>query len=142
MAQRGPRHLVPVDVHAGPATISTSCATCATVYEVGNLLRAALRPVAQPRFGAGDVGSLYSPMVYDAAAVALYALRQEIGDAAFRTLLREWPQRNADRAVTTAGLHRARLGDRRPRPQRVPERVALRPRQPPMPGHPTWSVRG
>ena len=40
-------------------------------------------------------------MVYDGAATALYALRQEIGDAAFRTLLREWPQRNAHRAVTT-----------------------------------------
>ena len=91
-------------------------ATSAASTSAGDLLRERYGPVAQPRFGARDIGSLYSPMVYDGAATALYALRQEIGDAAFRTLLREWPQRYAHRAVDDAGLHRARLGDRGPRP--------------------------
>ncbi len=108
------------------------------VYEVGDRLRRLYGPIAKPRYGADDIENLYSPMVYDVAGVALYALRQEIGDPAFRTLLREWPQRNAGRTATTADYIA------------LASEIAGRDlgsflnawlygtRQPPMPGHPEW----
>ncbi|GGM06302.1 peptidase [Nakamurella endophytica] len=38
--------------------------------------------------------------VYDRGPLAVHALRKEIGEAAFATVLREWPTRNAGRTVT------------------------------------------
>ena len=69
---------------------------------------------------------------------ALYALRQEIGDTAFRTLLREWPQRNAGRAVTTADYIAlaSEIAGRDLGPFLTAWLYGTR--QPPMPGHPDW----
>ena len=108
------------------------------VYGVGNRLRQLYGPIAKPRYGAENVDGLYSPMVYDVAAVALYALRQEIGDTAFRTLLREWPQRNAGRAVTTADYIAlaSEIAGRDLGPFLTAWLYGTR--QPPMPGHPDW----
>jgi aminopeptidase N len=111
------------------------------VYEAGDLLRDRYGPIAQPRFGARDIGSLYSAMVYDGAATALYALRQEIGDAAFRALLREWPRRYAHRAVTTQD-YIALASEIAGRDLSAFLNTWLYGlEQPPMPGHPTWTVR-
>ena len=102
-------------------------------YELGDEWRDSFGAVARPR-----ARTLFSPMVYEGAGVALYALRQEMGDAAFRTLLREWPQRNAGRVVTTADYIA------------LASEIAGRDlgaflnawlygtKQPPMPGHPDW----
>src|SRR5690606_10337747 len=44
---------------------------------------------------------LFAGAVYDRGAATLYALRQEIGDAAFGELSRAWSQRFADSTATT-----------------------------------------
>lgn len=44
---------------------------------------------------------LFAGAVYDRGAATLYALRQEIGDAAFGELSRAWPQGFADSTATT-----------------------------------------
>jgi aminopeptidase N len=112
------------------------------VYEAGDILRARYGPVAQPRFGARNIEGLYSAMVYDGAATVLYALRQEIGDAAFRTLLREWPQRNAHRTVTTQD-YIALASEIAGRDLSAFLNTWLYGRrQPPMPGQPGWSAQG
>ena len=54
----------------------------------------------------GDPGAqtLFAAAVYDRGAAALQALREEIGEAAFATLLRRWATDNADGNVSTADL--------------------------------------
>jgi aminopeptidase N len=54
----------------------------------------------------GDPGAadLFAPAVYDRGAAALHALRGEIGEEAFRTLLRRWATENAGGNVSTADL--------------------------------------
>ncbi|HEX6024529.1 MAG TPA: M1 family metallopeptidase, partial [Solirubrobacter sp.] len=108
------------------------------VYSVGDRFRRAFGPIAQPKYGADNVDGLYSPMVYDIAAVALYALRLQMGDAAFRTLLREWTQRNAGRTVTTADYIAlaSEIAGRDLGP--FLNAWLFGTRQPPMPGHPDW----
>jgi aminopeptidase N len=104
-------------------------------YEPGDVLRRRYGPIARPR-----ARTLFSPMVYDSAGVALYALRQEMGDAAFRTLLREWPQRNAGRAVTTAD-YIAFASEIAGRDLSAFLNAWLYgTTQPPMPGHPDWKA--
>ena len=54
----------------------------------------------------GDPGAadLFAPAVYDRSAAALHALRWEIGEEAFRTLLRRWTTENAGGNVSAADL--------------------------------------
>ena len=54
----------------------------------------------------GDPGAadLFAPAVYDRSAATLHALRGEIGEEAFRTLLRRWTTENAGGNVSTADL--------------------------------------
>jgi hypothetical protein len=59
------------------------------VYAHGDEWRAKFGPVARPV--AAD--TLFSPNVYHGGALALYALRQEIGEEAFARLERAWPGR-------------------------------------------------
>ncbi|MFC0598931.1 M1 family metallopeptidase [Streptomyces palmae] len=93
------------------------------------------------RLKAADPGhqvAIFQPVVYDGAALALYALRQEIGRPAFERLEREWVRRHRDGTAGTADFIR------------LASRTAgrdlsgfLRPwlygtKTPPMPGHPDW----
>jgi aminopeptidase N len=105
------------------------------LYENGDELRRRFGPVARPR-----AHTLFSPMVYDGAAVALYALRQELGDAPFRTLLREWPRRNAGRSVTTADyiVLASEIAGRDL--SAFLNAWLYGSEQPPMPGHPDWKA--
>ncbi|MFD3792989.1 M1 family metallopeptidase [Streptomyces californicus] len=87
----------------------------------------------------GQKLSLFRPVVYDGSALVLYALRQEIGEAAFGRLERAWVRAHRDTAATTADF------------TRLASRVAGRDltaffdgwlygkKTPPMPGHPDWS---
>jgi aminopeptidase N len=52
----------------------------------------------------GDPGAddLFSDAVYERGALTLHALREEVGDAAFRRVLRTWTSTMAGQAVTTA----------------------------------------
>ena len=54
----------------------------------------------------GDPGSreLFQPTVYIRGGLALHALSVEVGDEAFRALLREWPLRHGDGTASTDDL--------------------------------------
>jgi aminopeptidase N len=54
----------------------------------------------------GDPGpaDLFAPAVYDRSAAALHALRGEVGEEPFRTLLRRWATENAGGNVSSADL--------------------------------------
>jgi aminopeptidase N len=49
----------------------------------------------------GTVGRLFAMPVYDRGAMALHALRLEVGDRAFFRVLRRWATQNAHGTVTT-----------------------------------------
>ncbi|MFI1734198.1 M1 family metallopeptidase [Streptomyces acidicola] len=82
--------------------------------------------------------SIFRPVVYDGAALFLYALRQEIGRPAFDNLERSWVRVHRDGAAGTRDF------------QDLASRVAGRDlsgffrawlygtKTPPMPGHPDW----
>jgi aminopeptidase N len=109
-------------------------------YAAGDTFRALWGPVAAPSHGHEDIAQMFSPNVYDGGAVVLYALRQEIGDAAFRRLERRWVQRHSGEAASTADFIA------------LASRVAHRDltafltdwlygtKTPAMPGHPDWTV--
>ncbi|WP_435846358.1 M1 family metallopeptidase [Streptomyces fradiae] len=70
-------------------------------YTASDGWRASGGPPAAPRPPATDAKTaLFRPVVYDGSALVLYALRQEIGAAAFGTLQRRW---TAEYAHTNAG---------------------------------------
>ncbi|OEJ94084.1 M1 family metallopeptidase [Streptomyces thermolilacinus] len=108
-------------------------------YTASDGWRAAGGPPAAPRPPGRDGKSgLFRPVVYDGSALVLYALRQEIGAAAFDTLQRRWV---TDHAHATAGTDDF---------VRLASAVAGRDltgflhgwlygeKTPPMPGHPDW----
>jgi aminopeptidase N len=107
-------------------------------YRFGDRWRAAYGPVALPT-GANDA-DLFSPNVYEGAAVVLFALRQEVGDALFRRIERTWLQRYRYGVASTGDfITHASLIARRDLGG------FLRPwlygtTTPPMPGHPDWTV--
>ncbi|MFE1383233.1 M1 family metallopeptidase [Streptomyces sp. NPDC058740] len=86
----------------------------------------------------GEKISLFRPVVYDGAALALYALRHTIGTEAFERLERAWVSENRDGTPGTADF------------TALAERVSGRDlsgffaawlygkKTPPMPGHPDW----
>ena len=105
-------------------------------YALGDQYRHDFGPVAAP----SSAESLFSNQPYEGGALALYALRQRIGNAAFQRLERAWVQKYAR---STAG---------------TPDFIALASKvtghdqsafltawlfgttTPPMPGHPDWTV--
>jgi aminopeptidase N len=108
------------------------------VYSLGDIWRAAFGPVAAPL--SGDPALLFSPQVYGGGAIVLYALRQEVGDATFRAIEREWVTRYRGRSASTSDFIA------------LASEVAGRDLSeflhdwlygittPPMPGHPDWTV--
>ncbi|WP_406441918.1 M1 family metallopeptidase [Streptomyces sp. NBC_01613] len=108
-------------------------------YGASDGWRAAGGPPAEPK--AADPGqkiSIFRPNVYDGAALALYALRQEIGRPAFERVERDWVSLHRDGTATTADY------------ERLASRISGRDlsgffkawlygeKTPPMPGHPDW----
>jgi aminopeptidase N len=109
------------------------------VYSFGDIFRAVFGPVASP---AGNTpNALFNQNVYFGGALALYALRQQIGDAAFQQVERTWVRTYRGRSPSTADF------------------IALASRvsgqdltvflndwfygttTPAMPGHPDWTVQ-
>jgi aminopeptidase N len=114
-------------------------------YEEGDDLRATFGPVAAPRHGADDISGLFSGNVYEGGALVLYALRQEVGDAVFRRIEREWPRRFGGGPASTADF--IRLASAVAHRDLAPFLTAwlYGSTTPPMPGHPDWragSARG
>lgn len=111
-----------------------------TAYAQGDQWRAQYGPVALPKHGADDILGMFSPNVYDGGATVLFALRQVIGDRAFRLLERVWAQLPAGHPVTTHDFillasviaHRDLRG--------FLTAWLYGTKTPPMPGHPEWTV--
>ncbi|MFF9086505.1 M1 family metallopeptidase [Streptomyces sp. NPDC014991] len=108
-------------------------------YGAADRWREAGGPPARPKPPApGQKIDIFRPGIYDGAALALYALRQEIGRPAFERLERLWVQEHRDVTATTADF------------VRLASAVAGRDlggflgawlygeKTPPMPGHPDW----
>lgn len=107
-------------------------------YEADNGMRAAGGPPAAPLPPANGKLGIFRDNVYTGAALALYALRQEIGAGAFQRLERSWVALHRDGNASTADF------------MTLASRTAgrdlsgfLRPwlygsATPPMPGHPDW----
>ncbi|MFF5016067.1 M1 family metallopeptidase [Streptomyces sp. NPDC001165] len=108
-------------------------------YSVSDSWRASGGPPARPKPPApGQKIGIFRPNIYDGAALALYALRQEIGVQAFERLEKLWVRQYRDSAATTADF------------VRLASTVAGRDlsgflkdwlygeKTPPMPGHQDW----
>jgi aminopeptidase N len=107
-------------------------------YRQGDQLRAEFGPVAAPT--GDDIVTLFSDNVYGGGAVVLYALRQVVGDPAFRTLERDWAQSRRDRSVGTDDFI-AFVNESTGQDLTAFLRDWLYGTEtPPMPGHPNWEV--
>ncbi|MFE9823872.1 M1 family metallopeptidase [Streptomyces sp. NPDC005791] len=108
-------------------------------YARSDTWRAAGGPPARPDVPTPDHKiSLFRPVVYDGSALILYALREEIGEAAFDRLERTWVHAHRDGSATTRQF------------TALASRIAGRDlteffdgwlyakKTPPMPGHPDW----
>jgi aminopeptidase N len=113
-------------------------ATYRQLYRVGDVYRARYGPVAVPR--GGTDAQLFNPDVYGGGALVLYALRQQIGAAAFATLERRWLATYGGRSASTADF--VALASSVAGQDLGPFLRAwlYGTRTPPMPGHPDWTV--
>jgi aminopeptidase N len=109
-------------------------------YSQGDTWRDQYGPVALPKYGADDIAKMFSPNIYDGGATVLFALRQVIGDDAFRLLERAWAQLPAGHPVTTQDFIRLAsiIAHRDLRPFLNDWLYGTK--TPPMPGHPDWTV--
>jgi aminopeptidase N len=106
-------------------------------YAQGDLLRAQYGPVAHPLPG----GFLYdSPQIYDGAAVALFALQQQVGDPTFREILRSWPQQMRGTSRSTDDFIRFTSRVAGHNLDDFLKTWLYGDHTPPMPGHPDWTV--
>ncbi|MEH0587584.1 M1 family metallopeptidase [Streptomyces sp. B21-106] len=110
-------------------------------YGASDRWRAAGGPPALPKAPkAGQKISIFRPNVYDGAALVLYALRQEIGRAAFAHLERAWTHNHRDSTASTADF--ARLAENVSGRDLTPffREWLYGEKTPPMPGHPDWKA--
>jgi aminopeptidase N len=70
------------------------------LYGLGDLFRQFFGPVASPL--SGDPVDVFNPNVYGGGALVLFALRQQVGDAAFRAIEREWVRAFRARSASSA----------------------------------------
>ncbi|MEU6591953.1 M1 family metallopeptidase [Streptomyces sp. NPDC046881] len=108
-------------------------------YGASDRWREAGGPPARPKPPVpGQKISIFRPNIYDGAALALYALRQEIGRPAFERLERIWVQEHRDSTATTGDFVRlaSAVAGRDLRGFLTPWLYGEK--TPPMPGHPDW----
>jgi aminopeptidase N len=86
------------------------------------------------------VFAIFTPNVYEGGQLVLYALRQRIGDPAFRTLEREWVRRYSGTSASTADFI-ALASEVSGQDLTAFLRAWLYgTTTPPMPGHPDWKA--
>ncbi|MFH9138554.1 M1 family metallopeptidase [Streptomyces sp. NPDC017524] len=109
-------------------------------YRLSDGWRADGGPPAHPDGPApGQKLSLFRPVMYDGSALVLYALRQEIGEAAFDRLERTWVRVHRDSTATTADFTRLASGIAGRNLSAFFDGWLYGEKTPPMPGHPEWS---
>ncbi len=108
------------------------------IYSLGDLWRVADGPVARPLSSAP--AQLFSIQVYYGGALVLYALRQQVGNATFEKIEREWVKRYRGQSPSTADF--IDLASQVARQDLHPFLNAwlYDTKTPPMPGHPDWVV--
>jgi len=108
-------------------------------YAVSDRWRAAGGPPAAPKPPApGQKISIFRPNVYDGAALALYALRQEIGRENFERLERAWVSTHRDGTATTADFEHLASAISGRDLSGFFKAWLYGEKTPPMPGHPDW----
>ncbi|MFJ2889052.1 M1 family metallopeptidase [Streptomyces sp. NPDC087305] len=108
-------------------------------YEASDRWRAAGGPPALPKVPApGQKIGIFRPNVYDGAALALYALRQEIGRPAFERLERSWVHIHHDDTATTANFEELASAISGRDLSDFFKAWLYGAKTPPMPGHPDW----
>jgi aminopeptidase N len=107
-------------------------------YRVANQLRHDYGPVAKPT--GNDIFTLFSDNVYGGGSLALYALRQVVGERTFSEIERTWVARYKDQSVGTEQwiAHVNRVSHRNL--TRFLRDWLYGDTVPPMPGHPDWTA--
>jgi aminopeptidase N len=108
------------------------------IYQLGDIWRVQDGPVAAPL--SGEPLQLFSIQVYYGGALALYALRQQIGDAAFQRLEREWVTRYRDESVSTQDFIALASKVSHQNLTKFLTDWLYGTTTPSMPGHPDWTV--
>jgi aminopeptidase N len=107
-------------------------------YALGDLFRFLFGPVAAPL--SGDPAELFNPNVYVGGAIALYALRQQVGDATFRAIERTWVTRYRGKSASTADFIALASEVSGQDLTAFLNAWLYGTATPPMPGHPDWTV--
>ncbi|MFD5080121.1 M1 family metallopeptidase [Streptomyces sp. NPDC058371] len=108
-------------------------------YRASDTWRAAGGPPAAPKKPQpGQKISIFRPNVYDGAALALYALREEIGRPAFERLERTWVALHQDGTATTADFEDLASSMSGRDLSGFFKGWLYGEKTPPMPGHPEW----
>ncbi|MGW0783072.1 M1 family metallopeptidase [Streptomyces sp. NPDC002913] len=108
-------------------------------YARSDTWRAAGGPPARPDVPTPDHKiSLFRPVVYDGSALILYALREEIGKAAFDRLERAWVSVHRDGSATTRQFTDLASGIAGRDLTAFFDGWLYASKTPPMPGHPDW----
>ncbi|MEU0132370.1 MULTISPECIES: M1 family metallopeptidase [unclassified Streptomyces] len=108
-------------------------------YARSDAWRAAGGPPAHPDVPTPDHKiSLFRPVVYDGSALILYALREEIGEAAFDRLERTWVREHRDASATTRQFTDLASGIAGRDLTAFFDGWLYGKKTPPMPGHPDW----
>ncbi|MBV2357048.1 M1 family metallopeptidase [Streptomyces sp. J2-1] len=111
-------------------------------YGASDGWRAAGGPPALPKEPApGQKIGIFRPNIYDGAALALYALREEIGPRAFERLERLWVKRYRDSTATTGNFVRLASAVSGRNLDVFFRDWLYGEKTPPMPGHPDWKSR-
>ncbi|MDW4905535.1 M1 family metallopeptidase [Streptomyces sp. ADMS] len=108
-------------------------------YGASDRWRAAGGPPAAPKAPKpGQKIGIFRPNVYDGSALALYALRQEIGRPAFERLEKAWVALHRDGIAGTADFERLASDIAGRDLSAFFQAWLYAEKTPPMPGHPDW----
>jgi len=108
------------------------------LYSLGDLFRKFLGPVAAPT--SGEPTALFSPNAYFGGFLVLFALRQQIGDPAFRAVERAWVTRYRGRAASTEDFIALASEVSGQDVSAFLQDWLFGTTTPAMPGHPDWTV--
>jgi aminopeptidase N len=108
------------------------------VYSRGDIFRGIAGPVARPP--GGSIQMLFNANVYQGGALVLYALRQQIGDAAFQSVERAWVTQFRGRAAGTEDFIALATQVSGQDVTAFLNDWLFGTKTPAMPGHPDWTV--
>lgn len=108
------------------------------VYSVGDRFRASFGPVARPA-KSDSIWDVFNPNVYDGGALALYALRQKVGQTKFQQIERAWVSKYKGKSASTAAFIALASRVSGQDLHTFLNDWLYGTKTPPMPGHPDWT---